>query len=97
MNLSSDLDQSRLSLRDMSDGGRVRHLARTLIDELGVGVPVDLSMLASARGIARIDEVDLPWAACLINYAGQFLIKVRSTDPRHLPVRMNLKPDGQPV
>jgi hypothetical protein len=54
--------------------------ARRLLDDAGVQPPVDMLVLASMRGIARVSEVDQPWAGMLVPIDGQLVVHVREGD-----------------
>ena len=54
--------------------------ARRLLHDAGVEPPVDMLVLASMRGIARVSEVDQPWAGMLVPIDGQLVVHVREGD-----------------
>lgn len=64
----------------LSDEGIVRRLCEDLLDEAGVRPPVNVKLLASMRGIARVEERFQPWAGVLAPESGGFVVGVRATD-----------------
>jgi hypothetical protein len=78
--LLSDLDLARARWPELADEDRVRHLADETHHELGLEPPIDPKIVASYRGISRIEEVQLPWAGHLTYEAGEVVARVRSTD-----------------
>lgn len=76
------LEQARIEVPNVSDEERVTLLAAQLVDEMGAKPPIDLEMIASWQGVAKIDVEDIPWAGCLINDGGQVVMKLRSGDTR---------------
>lgn len=80
--LWSDFETARLEHPDVDDATLIRLLAADTIRELQLTPPVDPRMIASYRGIARIDEVDQPWAGCLTHDNGETVARVRASDPR---------------
>jgi len=81
--LLSDLELARLQHPSQSDGALVRRLARQTICDLTLVAPVDPRLVASYRGISRIEEVDQPWAGCLTHDGGETVARVRASDNRH--------------
>lgn len=64
----------------LSDEDVVRRLCDDLILEAGVRPPVNVRLLASMRGIARVEEREQPWAGVLAPLDGQFVVGVRASD-----------------
>jgi IrrE N-terminal-like domain len=64
----------------LSDEDIVRRLCEDLLDQAGVRPPVNVELLASMRGIARVEEREQPWAGVLAPQGGQFVVGVRSAD-----------------
>lgn len=80
--LLSDLELARLEAPHKNDEALVRQLARQTVAELGLVAPVDPRLVASFRGIARVEEVDQPWAGCLTHDSGETVARVRASDSR---------------
>lgn len=80
--LLSDLDLARLKHSGDDDVALVRRLAEQTVRELGLVAPVDPGLIASYRGISRIEEVDQPWAGCLTHEGGETVARVRAADNR---------------
>lgn len=57
-------------------------LAARLIDEMAAVPPINLEMIASWQGVAKIQVAEIPWAGCLLNDGGRVVIKLRSRDTR---------------
>jgi hypothetical protein len=76
------LEQARIDVPHVTDEERVALLAAELIEEMGANPPIDLEMIASWQGVAKIEVEEIPWAGCLINDGGQVVMKLRSSDPR---------------
>jgi hypothetical protein len=64
----------------LTDEQIVRKLCDDLIAEAGVRPPVNVRLLASMRGIARVEEREQPWAGVLAPKDGHFVVGVRATD-----------------
>jgi IrrE N-terminal-like domain len=64
----------------LSDEEIVRKLCEDLISEAGVRPPVNVRLLASMRGISRVEEREQPWAGVLAPHDGQFVVGVRASD-----------------
>lgn len=80
--LLSDLDLARLEHPGEDDVALVTRLAEETVRELGLVAPVDPGLIASYRGISRIEEVDQPWAGCLTHDDGETVARVRAADNR---------------
>ena len=78
--LLSDLDLARLKHPGEDDVALVCRLAVETVRELGLVAPVDPGLIASYRGISRIEEVAQPWAGCLTHDGGETVARVRATD-----------------
>lgn len=74
------LEQARIEAPNGTDEERVADLAADLIDELAATPPIDLEMVASWQGVAKIQVAQIPWAGCLINDGGEIVMKLRSSD-----------------
>jgi hypothetical protein len=81
MGLLSELDQARAAHPGRSDAALVEQLAAELGAELELEPPIDIDLLASARGIARIELADLPWSGCLLPGGDGLRIQLRANDP----------------
>lgn len=64
----------------LSDEDVVRQLCEGLLDEADVTPPVNVKMLASLRGIARVEERSQPWDGVLAREKGHFVVGVRASD-----------------
>ncbi len=64
----------------LSDEDVVRRLCEDLLDEAEVRPPVNVKLLASMRGIARIEEREQPWDGVLARDQDQFVVGVRASD-----------------
>lgn len=80
--LLSDLELARLAAPYETDETLVRRIARETVAELGLVAPVDPRLVASFRGISRVEEVDQPWAGCLMHDAGETVARIRASDSR---------------
>lgn len=80
--LLSDLELARLANPTEDDSSLVRRLAADTVRELGLVAPVDPGLIASFRGISRIEEVDQPWAGCLTHDGGETVARIRASDSR---------------
>lgn len=80
--LLSDLELARLVNPTKDDASLVRQLAADTVRELGLVAPVDPGLIASYRGISRIEEVDQPWAGCLSHDGGETVARIRASDSR---------------
>jgi hypothetical protein len=80
--LLSDLERARLKSPGRPDADLVITLAQRTLAELGMNPPVSHEILASLRGIVRVEETDLPWAGCLMMEDGGLVIKLREGDGR---------------
>jgi len=80
MNLLSELEQARAARRGLSDAALIEQIAAELGTELGLEPPIDVYLLASARGIARIEVADLPWSGCLLSDEAGMRIQIRASD-----------------
>ena len=76
----SELEQARATHSGLSDAALIEQIAANLGSELELEPPIDIDLLASARGIARIDVADLPWSGCLLSDATGMCIQVRASD-----------------
>lgn len=78
--LLSDLELARLEHPGESDTTLVRRLARDTVRELDLVAPVDPGLVASFRGISRVEEVEQPWAGCLTHDGNATIARVRASD-----------------
>jgi hypothetical protein len=78
--LLSDLEQARLESPGLPDADLVVQLARRAVADLGMEPPVSHVLMASMRGVHRIEEADLPWAGCLVLEDGVLVIRLRASD-----------------
>jgi hypothetical protein len=80
--LLSDLEIARLERPHRGDAVLVREMAEHTVQELGLAAPVDPGLVASYRGISRIEEADQPWAGCLTHDGDEAVVRVRAADSR---------------
>lgn len=80
MRLLSELEQARAARPGLSDAALIEQIAADLGTELGLEPPIDVDLLASARGIARIEVTNLPWSGCLLSDDAGMRIQVRASD-----------------
>jgi hypothetical protein len=64
----------------LSDEEVVRHLCEDLLDESAVSPPVNVGLLASMRGIARVEQRRQPWSGVLAPTDIGLVVGVRATD-----------------
>jgi hypothetical protein len=76
----SDLERARLESPAESDAGLVVRLAQRAVAELDMDPPISHVLMASMRGVRRIEEADLPWAGCLVVEDGALVIRLRASD-----------------
>ncbi len=76
-----DLELAQLASPGVLDSDLVADLAAKVISDMGIEPPIDHHLVASWRGIARIVEADIPWAGCLVREDGDFIAKLRASDP----------------
>jgi hypothetical protein len=78
------LEQAREREPRLDDPARVELLAAEILRELDIEPPVDLKIVASYQGIARIERAALPCAGCLVTdpSSGQLVVRLRAGDGR---------------
>ncbi|HLX32600.1 MAG TPA: ImmA/IrrE family metallo-endopeptidase [Gaiellaceae bacterium] len=76
------LEQARIEAPECTDKEHVALLAARLIEDLAATPPIDLELIASWQGVAKIQVEDIPWAGCLISDGAQVIMKLRSGDTR---------------
>lgn len=64
----------------LSDEEIVRRLCADLLDDSAVAPPVNVELLASMRGIARVEQRRQPWAGVLAPAPGGLVVGVRALD-----------------
>jgi hypothetical protein len=64
----------------LSDEEIVRRLCEDLIDESAVAPPVNVELLASMRGITRVEQRLQPWSGVLAPERGGLVVGVRALD-----------------
>lgn len=79
---ASDLELARLASPGVPDAELIVMLAQRTLRELAMDPPIDHRIIASMRGIARIEQTDIPWAGCLLQEGSDLIVKLRSTDGR---------------
>ena len=65
---------------EAADAKRAVAAAMRLLDDADMAPPVDMLVLASMRGIARVVAVDQPWAGMLVPIDGKLVVHVRDGD-----------------
>jgi hypothetical protein len=78
--LLSDLERARLRSPGRPDADLVIALAQRTLIELAMDPPISHQVVASLRGIIRIEETEIPWAGCLTAEDGGLVIKLRVRD-----------------
>jgi Zn-dependent peptidase ImmA (M78 family) len=78
--LLSDLEQARLESPGLPDADLVVQLARRAVADLGMEPPISHVLMASMRGVRRVEEADMPWAGCLVVEDGVLVIRLRARD-----------------
>lgn len=78
----SQFEQCRRQHPGATDEDCVRQLAAGIIEELALEPPIDLDVVASFQGVARVEVEDIPWAGCLTTEGDQVVIRVRVGDGR---------------
>lgn len=76
----SDLEFARLAHPGRPDVELVTTLARRTVADLALIPPIDPGLLASFRGIVRVEQAFIPWAGCLLRDGDDLVVKVRATD-----------------
>ena len=74
------LEQSRAEEPGVADVEHVRRIARGITSDLALVAPVDFEIVTSYQGIGVVQVTDIPWAGCLIEEAGELVIKLRESD-----------------
>src|SRR5689334_1801264 len=69
--LLSDLERARLESPGEPDANQVVRLARRALAELDMEPPISHVLMASMRGVSRVEEADTPWAGCLVRENGR--------------------------
>ena len=77
----SALELARRETPGLPDALLVTELARRTLDELSAEPPVSHEIVASMRGVVRIDEAEISWAGCLACGREGLVITLRSGDP----------------
>lgn len=77
----SPLEARRARHPRIADADLIRGLCRELIAETGVEPPVPVEILASFRGIRDVVSADIESAGMLSREDGQFIVRVRASDP----------------
>ena len=62
-------------------GDLIASLCRELLEEVGARVPVDVAVLASARGVSEVREAEQEEAGCILFEGDRLVIQVRARDP----------------
>lgn len=77
----SDFEVARLEDPEATSAQLVTRLAANLVAELELTPPISHDMITSMRDIAQIEEVDIPWAGCILDEGTGLIVRVRATDP----------------
>jgi hypothetical protein len=78
----SDLELARQQAPGRPEALLVTDLARRTLSELSAAPPVSHEIVASMRGVVRIEEAAIPWAGCLVRAREGLVITLRSGDGR---------------
>lgn len=76
----SQFEQCRRQHPGATDEECVRHLAEGIIENLALEPPINLDVVASFQGVARVEVEDMPWAGCLTTEGDEVVIRVRVGD-----------------
>ena len=76
----SDLELARRESPGVPDAELVVALAQRAVADLGMAPPVSAVLMASMRGVSRVEEADMPWAGCLMADDGELVIRLRASD-----------------
>jgi hypothetical protein len=66
MDTLSDFELAQLEHPELADSAIVTKITDGMVRDLELAPPVDLALLASARGVSSIDVAEIPWAGCLV-------------------------------
>lgn len=75
----SDLEQARLVSPDVSDAELVADLMRETLEDLALTPPIDHNIIASYRGVIRIEQVDIPWSGQIAPTDAGLVISLRAS------------------
>jgi IrrE N-terminal-like domain len=73
-------EQARGANPDWADADVIRRVCEDILEETLSEPPVNPALLASMRGIARIEERNQPWAGVLTTEGAHFVVGVRASD-----------------
>jgi hypothetical protein len=73
-------EQARVAQPGLSDDDLVRTLCRDLLQDLEIERPVNVEMVASARGISSVTFVEQDPAGMLLPDRGRLHVRIRGTD-----------------
>jgi hypothetical protein len=76
--MRSEFEEARLASPGTPAGELVVGLMRDTLADLGVTTPVDHHMVASYRGVIRIEELDIPWSGQIVPGADGLVIGLRA-------------------
>lgn len=76
------LEYARLQEPARSDAEHVEQIAADIIRELGEEPPIDLDVVASYRGISRIELASIPMAGCLAPSPQEIVMLLNRNDSR---------------
>lgn len=74
------LEQQKIENPRLSDHEAVRAICERLLAESGVAPPVNVGLLASMRGIVRVEEREQDYAGMLVHQPGGMVAHVRRED-----------------
>jgi Zn-dependent peptidase ImmA (M78 family) len=77
----SEFELVQLASPDKTDAVLVTDLVRNTLDDLDLSPPVNHDIVASYRGVVRIDYADLPWSGHIAATDAGLVIGVRASDP----------------
>lgn len=75
----SDLEQARLASPDTPDVELVAGLMRDTLEDLALTPPIDHNILASYRGVIRIEQIDIPWSGQIAPTDAGLVISLRAS------------------
>lgn len=79
--MTSSLEISRTIRVGLNDQQHIAAIAAELVEEIGLEPPIPLDIVASCRGISRIERLEtLDCPGCLIPIGGDWVIQLRAAD-----------------
>lgn len=75
----SELEQARLASPSIPDVELVAGLMRDTLEDLALTPPIDHNIIASYRGVIRIEQIDIPWSGQIAPTEAGLVISLRSS------------------